>query len=207
MSILLSFLLPRRCVFCRTLHTDGICGSCQDKLPWREPPGQNSVVAPLYYRGAVRFALHRYKFRGFSGYAEVFGTLMAQALRDCNIEADAVTWVPCGVWRRWMRGYDQSRLLALAVAGRLELPAEKLLVKARSVKSQTKMEDDVSRRRNVQGAFKASGPVEGKLILLIDDIYTSGATMDECRSILLSAGAASVIQCVVAAKNEGRNVL
>jgi predicted amidophosphoribosyltransferase len=106
-----------------------------------------------------------------------------------------------------MRGYDQSRLLALAVAGRLELPAEKLLVKARSVKSQTKMEDDVSRRRNVQGAFKASGPVEGKLILLIDDIYTSGATMDECRSILLSAGAASVIQCVVAAKNEGRNVL
>jgi ComF family protein len=195
---LLSFLLPRRCVFCRKPHQEGICDLCQGKLPWRLPPDQNGVIAPLYYRDMARFALHRYKFRGFSGYAEVFGALMAQALR--GVEADAVAWIPCGFWRRWTRGYDQSRLLALSVAKRLSLPTEKLLKKTRPAKSQTKMKDDGARRRNVRGVFKSSAPARGKRVLLIDDIYTSGATMNEARGVLLSAGAAKIVLCVAAAR-------
>ncbi|MCL2002920.1 MAG: ComF family protein [Oscillospiraceae bacterium] len=198
----LAFLFPRRCVFCRVNHADGLCLDCQDKLPWREPVKADAapVIAPLFYRDAVRLALHRYKFRGYSGYAAVFGELAAQAVKASGAEADVVAWVPCGLFRRWRRGYDQSRLLALAVAGQLGLPAEKLLVKTRSVKSQTKMKDDAARRENVRGVFKAHGSARDKRVLLVDDIRTSGATMNEARATLLSAGAAKVYPCAVASK-------
>jgi ComF family protein len=195
---MLDYLLPRRCAFCRRPHPDGLCDSCREILPLRERPDAGGVIAPLYYRDMVRFALHRYKFRGISGYAGVFGALMAGAAH--GVEADVVTWVPCGFGRRWTRGYDQSRLLAAIVARRLGLPAERLLSKTRPVKSQTKMKDDAARRRNVQGVFKTAGPSQGKRILLIDDIYTSGATMDEAQRVLLSAGATGVIPCVLATR-------
>jgi ComF family protein len=197
---IIDLLLPRRCVFCRAIDKGGICALCQDKLPWRVPPDQNGITAPLYYKDIARYALHRYKFKGFSGYAQVFGILMAQALSDSGAEADVVTWIPCGFWRGWSRGYDQSRLLALNAAKRLGLPAEKLLVKARFVKSQTKMANDGARRRNVSGVFKARGQASGKRVLLIDDIYTSGATMREAAAVLTASGFAAVIPCAVAAR-------
>ena len=200
MPDLLAFLLPKRCVFCRKSCKDGLCADCQDKLPWRTPPDANGVVAPLYYRDTVRFALHRYKFRGFSGYAGTFGTLIAQAAADSRVEADVVTWVPCGFWRRWTRGYDQSRKLARVAAKKLGLPAEKLLTKKRNPKSQTKMVNDAARRENVRGVFQPVRGPRGKRVLLVDDIFTTGATAGECREALLNAGAADVVCCAVASR-------
>ncbi|MDR0325703.1 MAG: ComF family protein [Oscillospiraceae bacterium] len=196
----LEFLLPKLCAFCRRPDRDGLCADCQGKLPWRAPPDAGGVIAPLYYRDIVRFSLHRYKFRGVSGYADVFGMLMAQAVSDSRVEAEVATWVPCSFFRRWARGYDQSERLARAVAKYLGLSADKLLAKQRHAKSQTKMSGDEMRRENVRGAFKVLQNPAGKRILLIDDIYTSGATLDECRSVLLSAGAEEVICCAAASR-------
>ncbi|MDR0293899.1 MAG: ComF family protein [Oscillospiraceae bacterium] len=195
-----SILLPKRCVFCRKPHPDGLCGECREGLPWRDPPDKNGVVSPLLYREPVRSALHRYKFRGFSGYAEVFGLLMSQAVSGARVRADVVTWVPCSFLRKWTRGYDQSEKLARAVAKRLNLPAEKLLKKARHTKPQTKMPDGAARRENVRGAFRLLQNPPGRSILLIDDIHTTGATMEECRGILRSAGAGNVILCTAASR-------
>jgi len=197
---ILNCLLPKRCVFCRKSCGDGLCADCQDRLPWRSPPDANGVVAPLYYRDAVRPALLRYKFRGFSGYAGTLGALIAQAAADSRIKADVVTWAPCGFWRRWTRGYDQSGKLARVVSKRLGLPAEKLLIKKRGVKSQTKMAGDEARRENARGAFKAKYSPRGKRVLLVDDIYTTGATAAACRAALLNAGASEVVCCAVASR-------
>jgi ComF family protein len=200
MADLISLILPKRCVFCGAPHPGGFCGDCGGKLPWRKPPGLDGVIAPLFYKSSARFALHRFKFRGFSGYAPVFAALMAQAVRDCGAEADTVAWIPCGIWRRWTRGYDQSRLLAKAAAKALSLPHEKLLIKVKRVKSQTKMPGDAERHINVKGVFKALPAARGKRIFLIDDIYTSGATLNQASGVLKSAGAAEVIPCAVAAR-------
>jgi ComF family protein len=148
----------------------------------------------------VRLALHRYKFNGAAGYSVVFAELMAARVKDCGINASLVTWVPCSFFRRWSRGYDQSEKLARAVAGILGVPAKKLIIKKRHAKSQTKMADESARRENVRGVFSVCGDVSGLRVLLVDDIYTSGATMEECRGILLKAGAAEVCGCVLAAK-------
>jgi ComF family protein len=195
----LALILPKRCVFCRKPCPEGLCADCRTGLPWRKS-GASPVVTPLYYRDTVRLALHRYKFHGALGYAKVFAELMLRALEDGGVRADAVTWIPCSLFRRWSRGYDQSEKLARAIAGGLQLPVQKLLNKKRHSRSQTRMTDDRARRRNVRGAFAASPEAFGKRILLIDDIYTSGATMEECRGVLLKAGALEVVGCVLAAK-------
>jgi len=124
--------------------------------------------------------------------------LMAEAVGSREI--DIVTWVPCNFFRRWTRGYDQSERLARVVGKRLSLPVERLLRKKRRVKSQTKMADDKARRENVRDVFQVLRNPEGKHVLLIDDIYTSGATAGECRSLLLSAGAEEVMICTTAAR-------
>jgi predicted amidophosphoribosyltransferase len=90
-------------------------------------------------------------------------------------------------------------LLAINAAKTLSLPHEKLLLKVKRVKSQTKMPGDAERHENVKGVFKALPAARGKRILLIDDIYTSGATISQAADVLLSAGAAEVIPCAVAA--------
>jgi ComF family protein len=196
---ILGLLLPKRCVFCKEICPDGLCAGCQDSLPWRSPASEG-LIAPLCYRDTVRLALHRYKFHGASGYAKVFAGLMIQAAKDSGVQAETVTWIPCSFLRRWNRGYDQSGKLALAAAKGLGLSAQKLIVKKRHTRSQTKMADDLARRNNVRGAFSASPAVSGKRILLVDDIYTSGSTMEECRQVLLDAGAREVTGCVLAAK-------
>jgi ComF family protein len=199
---LLGVLLPKRCIFCQGHRPASggrellVCTSCLGSLPWRLP---GEIVAPLYYKGAVRSALHRYKFNGASGYAKAFGTLMAQAIVGSGVSADVITWIPCSFFRRWSRGYDQSEKLARAVSKCLHLPSQKLLVKKRHAKSQTKMADEAARRENVRGVFSASSEAFGKRVLLIDDIYTTGATMEECRQVLLDAGAEEVTGCVLAA--------
>ncbi|MDR1669666.1 MAG: ComF family protein [Oscillospiraceae bacterium] len=199
---MLNLLLPKRCAFCRRPHPDGLCETCRDELPWRIKPYDGIVAAPLLYRGAVRSALHRYKFRGVWGGAEIFGELMAAAVRSAGAEADIITWVPCSFARRWTRGYDQARKLAQSVGKRLCLPLERTLRKIRHTRSQTKMPDSEARRANVRGAFgvRADAVIAGRRILLIDDIHTTGATLDECKRLLLGAGAASVVCCAVAAR-------
>jgi ComF family protein len=203
---MVDWLFPRRCVFCRDPHPDKLCDACQSALPWRVPCDTGGIIAPLYYKDTVRLAMHRYKFRGFSGYAEVFGTLMAQAVIDACAKTDVAAWVPCSFFRRWSRGYDQSEKLARVVAKQLSLPAEKLLRKKRNTKPQTKMSGDGARAANVQGAFTASPAARGKRILLIDDIYTSGATLSECRAILLAAGAGDVVYSTTAVRMKNGNL-
>ncbi len=200
---MLSLIVPKRCAFCRRPHPDGLCADCRDELPWRRNPYDGVVVAPLLYRGTVRQALHRYKFRGVSGNAKVFGELMAAATRSAGVEADAVTWVPCSFARRWTRGYDQAKKLAQSLGRHLSLPAEAMLRKTRHTRSQTKMPDSEARRANVQGSFsvRAKTTLTGRRVLLVDDIRTTGATLDVCKTILLNAGAENVVCCVVASKS------
>ncbi|MDR1692174.1 MAG: ComF family protein [Oscillospiraceae bacterium] len=200
---MLDLLLPKRCAFCRKVTPGGLCDACQKTLPWRSEPYDGTVAAPLSYRGPVRLALHRYKFRGASGCAGIFGKLMAQAVADARLNPGIVTWVPCSFARRWTRGYDQARKLAKRVCAELGLPLERMLRKTRHTRSQTKMPDEAARRVNVKGAFAVlakKSSAAGKHILLVDDIRTTGATLDECKRLLLEAGAESVVCCVVAAK-------
>ena len=209
---LLDLLFPPKCPFCQSIletPADPVCPACQKSLPWlvgrageRKVDFTQGCCSPLAYRGAVREAIHRYKFSGVRAYARPFGLLMAQCVQDRpEMAANLVTWAPLSRKRRRERGYDQGELLARAMAKRLGLPAVPTLVKARHTQPQSGLDSAEARRANALGAYALlpGADVAGRHVLLADDVVTPGATLSECARTLLEAGAAEV-WCVTLAQ-------
>lgn len=160
-----------------------------------------ACVSPLNYEGDVRASLLRYKFGGATGYAKVYGRLVADTVRtELAGEYDLVTWVPLSRKRLRERGYDQAYLLARSTAKELGLPLTPTLHKQRNTQPQSGTGDAAKRRANIAGAYrmKTGADVTGKRILLMDDIVTTGATLSECARVLGKAGAEQVVCATVA---------
>ncbi|MGI6498553.1 MAG: ComF family protein [Oscillospiraceae bacterium] len=211
-SGLLDLLFPPRCVFCHKLLKDRerwICANCRRTLPYTTPdsavqPGEHfsKCASALYYQGVVKDSFHRFKFSGRTNYATPYGKLMADCVRRHLADSyDLITWVPLSSKRKKKRGYDQSMLLAMAVALDLSDVAVEILRKVEERPAQSSLEGADARFDNVKDAYIITAPelVLGKRILLIDDIITTGATLSECADQLRFAGAADVV-CVTLAR-------
>lgn len=215
LNIILDFLYPPRCVFCRTMLKSGeigFCNDCQQKLPWLTGKEAEQkfefvtlCVSPLRYQGEVRESIHRYKFEDRSGYAKVYGTLIAQCVSDhFTDQFDLISWVPLSPKRFKKRGYDQAMLLAKETAVNLNATAVATLRKIRDTDAQSGINDDSARRANVLGAYEVIDPelIIGKRILLIDDVATTGSTLSECARVLRTYGAKDVV-CASLARARG----
>lgn len=215
-NILLDLLFPPRCVFCRNIlkqGESGICTHCQSQLPWSVGQSAEQKIefislcaSPLWYQGDVRESIHRYKFSDRNGYAKTYGCLVAQCVTDhLTGRYDLITWVPLSSKSLRKRGYDQAMLLAMATALELGNVAVETLHKVRDTDPQSSLKDDAARRANVLGAYEATDPVliEGKRVLLIDDVVTTGSTLSECARVLRTYGAADVV-CATLARARGK---
>ena len=200
-----SFLWPERCVFCRRIQPDGgqICDMCAQKYPpadlryyvFYERRTHGMVCASVYgYTDGIKQAIYRFKFRDRPGYARIFGKKMAETARK-HLDyqgMDLVTCVPLSPKRQRVRGYNQSELLARVVAEELEKPFVHTLEKVGKNQEQHKLKG-ADRKKNVAGVYKSCASLEGKRVLLVDDIITTGNTVLECGKILRKAGASEVI--------------
>jgi ComF family protein len=152
-------------------------------------------VAP--YEGPVRDALYLFKFAGKQELAFPLGSLMAGLARELfpRRALAGVVPVPLHPDRERERRFNQAALLAAAVARELRLLLlNEALFRVRETPSQTTL-SGASRRVNLAGAFspgKAAAHLQGKGVVLVDDVYTTGATAAECSRSLLAAGASSV---------------
>lgn len=207
---LLRLLFPPRCVLCKSLLTRDETDLCHDcRLHAPEFSKSNfkfsflaGWTAVWYYKDAVRGSLLRYKFSRRRCYASVYGQMLAMKLQKEQLtDFDILTWVPIAPLRQLLRGYDQSELLANAVAAELGVTPVKTLRKVRNTPPQSGIRDVYRRRANVLGVYRAVNPevLRGKRILLLDDIITTGATASECARTLLTAGAREVFCAAVAA--------
>ncbi len=211
LSNILDLFFPPKCVFCAKVLEAGtpcICNSCQNGLPYIKgadirQKGRffDECVSPLRYEGKVRSSILRFKFKGAVSYADCYGKLLADCIRD-NLSGryDLITWVPLSSRRARSRGYDQAMLLALAAALELDDVAVETLIKTSHIPAQSTIEDGEARRANVSGVFEIKDVelISGKRVLLIDDIITTGATLSESARILLQNGAESVICATLA---------
>ncbi len=202
----LKLLFPEKCPFCGRLLGEeeiGLCEKCLRELPYTGGKCKTngaffgSCVSPLFYEGAARKAVLRFKFSGKASYAACFGELLADCVRQ-NLPGsfDVITWVPLSPRRHRKRGYSQARLLAEAAAAELGVGnCVELLKKRRNTPAQSGIKGAAARRANVSGAFEASrsDALIGKRILLIDDVVTSGATLSECSRVLMTHGAETVV--------------
>lgn len=208
LSSVLDFLFPPKCMFCRKVlpvGQRGCCSICEQKLIQDLPPrrGVNftTCYAPMIYEGTVRDALIRFKFRDRPGYATELGKILADCIREnLSGQYDIITWVPVSEKRLKQRGYDQAMLLTMAAALALDDVAVETLKKRKDTPAQSSLDGADQRRTNVIDAYEIVDPelVAGQRILLIDDIITTGATLEEASRTLKRAGAASVVAAAVA---------
>lgn len=113
-------------------------------------------------------------------------------------QADMIIPVPLFWLKQLNRGYNQSSVLCKVISVNTGLPHYAALRRMRYTKTQTKL-SDTARKANIKGAFSIAGScVENKKVILIDDVLTTGATVNECAQILKQAGAAEVYSCVAA---------
>lgn len=207
---LLDLIYPPRCAFCRRLlsgREKGVCRFCRPKLPYVPADGQvqhfrnvDKCLSPLYYHGNVKDSLHRYKFGGATAYADIYSEFIVKCIDENQISCDSITWVPLSRRRLRKRGYDQAELLAELIAKHLGQRPVRLLKKLRDTPPQSQTGSAEKRRANIAGAYACLHPeqVQGKRILLVDDIVTTGATLSEAAKVLKKAGAKEVICATLA---------
>jgi len=187
---------------------DPICACCGDPVDglvehaftcsWcqRTQPAFDRARSVLRFRGPMREAIHRYKYNRATHLSADLGLLLAGCVRAhfADQRFDAIACVPLHPVKARERSYNQARLLAVVLGRQLEVPvAYRALERLRFTRTQTRL-DAEERKRNVRGAFRAALPewIDGRRWLLIDDVMTTGATVDECARVMKAAGAVSV---------------
>jgi len=208
---LLDLLFPPKCAFCKSVLKDGdeeLCDKCKKDLPFIDDPhvihkgDYGRCAVTFYYEEMVKTGIHGLKFGGRQHCVAHFARYMAQTVAEhLSGEFDAVTFVPVSAKRLRERGYDQSALLAEEMAKIWGVEVLPTLKKIRHTKAQSSIAAPEERRANVLGAYAPleTAEIEGKRLLLVDDVLTTGSTMSACASVLRRAGAAGVVCATLAA--------
>jgi ComF family protein len=212
----LDLLYPPACVLCGR-GGDFLCARCRDALPraagrrcdvcWLpldeydscrscadHPLALTRLRTAFRYEGDVRRLVRAFKFDGYSCLGPDLARPLLDLLSSNRLQADVVVPVALTPGRRRWRGYNQALLLARELARPAGLPVNEALQRVRFPGPQVGSATAEERRRNVQGAFSVRRPAEvaGLRVLLVDDIATTGATLDACARALLTADAAEV---------------
>lgn len=213
---LLNIILPPVCACCQRVG-DLFCSDCRAKIVWVVEPicqrcgrpqlqsveqcvscfGQpfslKRVRAATVYTGPIPPIIHQMKYEGYHALARPLAGLMTQAWQRIPQHVDLVIPIPLHPDRRRERGYNQSELLVRLLQSELDWDCDfKLLRRIRHTRPQVGL-SPLDRRANVQGAFAVeANRVTGKRILLVDDVFTTGATLTAAADELLAAGASSV---------------
>jgi len=193
----LDLLLAPRCAGCGAPGS-WLCLACRDLC---EPVRQGRVTAAGTYGGALREAIHRFKYEGERALAKELGALVASCVaRDLatGVALDAVVPAVLHPDRARSRGYDQAWLLAAVVAEQTALPLRLPLRRIRAASPQVAL-DRAARAENLRGAYVAeAGALRGARVALVDDVATTGATLAAAAGALRAAGARAVRSYVIA---------
>ena len=208
---ILRLVYPPKCVFCGALlerAEQDACKPCLAELPWTDTHSAvqtgrafSQCVSPFFLTGKVHQALVDYKYHQRESYGVCFGRWMGDCACRCLSDAfDLVTWVPVSRKRLRKRGFDQARYLAGSLCVEWHVEPQETLRKILDNPPQSGLEDTDARRANVLGAYEIVDPelIEGKRVLLIDDVITTGATISECARLLRTFGAADVVCATLA---------
>jgi ComF family protein len=185
--------LPRlsgpRCPRCALDSPRGeLCGRCL-----AEPPHYDATVAALAYEFPADALVHALKFRGELALAQYLAGILGRCLADADV--DSVIAVPLSADRLRSRGYNQAVEIARSLLPKkMELD---LCVRSRDTPAQMDLPYE-ERRRNVRGAFQCTRALLGSSVAVVDDVMTTGATLDEIAAVLKQAGASRVVNWVVA---------
>ena len=215
-EMVINFLFPSHCIGCGKIGTF-LCESCYQKLPrisspicnkcgkpestatlcptcWGWQSQVDGIRSPFRFEGVIRQAIHELKYHNLKAIAERVAELIFNYLQTNPVPGEVLVPVPLHKNRLRQRGYNQSGLIVNELSKLTALPVvEGCLLRVKDSLPQAKTETVNDRRRNVANAFTCMDQrLSGKYVLLVDDVCTSGATLEGCAAALKSAGVLSV---------------
>ncbi len=214
LSSFYNLIYPPICLLCRKRSQEPVCGNCLERLTFIETfcwkcgkPTNWSVEECSFcrgrrlhffsrslfvYEGEVKELVHLFKYHFHRALAEFFSRLILEKYADFLKDVEIVTFVPMYSRKLWLRGYNQSHLLARGISQGLGCNFLDALIVQRRLEDQVKLGRE-ERKKNVKGAYRvkerAARVLKGKIILLVDDVFTTGSTVEECAHIFYRAGA------------------
>lgn len=215
----MSFIFPKKCISCRRFGSY-LCPDCFARLDFnialicavcgrqavsgithpvcRGRYDIDGVFASIVYRGVAKKLVYQFKFQPYLTdlrhvVADLFyeGLIQQELFYKIPQEKTILVPIPLHSKRLRSRGYNQAEILAVDLSKRLGLPVKNILTRMRQTTSQVG-KTQKERRENIKGVFQLKGTVEGKAVLLVDDVLTSGATMNEAAKTLKRAGVKEV---------------
>lgn len=209
MNNFLHYLFPRRCAVCGCVirHNEFLCSDCESRIEYidskcckrcglpkkrceckRYAYHFRALVSPFLNKDAAQDAIYGFKFRKNRDAADFFALNIAKQINERieGVSFECVTAVPMHRNKRIETGFDHAEILARAVARELKLPYKRLLVKTFNNKTQHTLKA-AERFSNVKNVYKTKGRMPSS-VLLVDDIKTTGATLDECSRRLMLSG-------------------
>ena len=226
-KVFVSAFFPKTCVCCGKIisESDELCDYCYEMIYRPDPLKRcikcglekkncecnkkvfcfHALIAPFYNTGVAKDAMYKYKFRKHESNADFFAKQMAICVKNeyKNIHFDGITYVPLSKRKSFLRGFDQCEVLARKMSKILNI---QFLPDALSCKYKSTSQHDMSikeREKHVKGMYSYRYSNFGRTILLVDDIKTTGATLNECAKQLLISGADRVY-CVTGLMSENK---
>lgn len=212
-------IYPSKCPFCGQITLGGICQFCENTIHKIKEPRCMKCGKPIennrqeycfdckkgrhvydwgrslwVHRSPVSDAVYQLKYQNKRIYGKTFAEEMAKEYGDFlkKQKVDLLIPIPLHRFRRWKRGYNQAEILAEELGKRTGIPvAKRLLIRSKRTTPQKEL-DNRLRRKNIDHAFQVKNQIMTKKVVLIDDIYTTGSTIDEAARTLKRAGVQEV---------------
>lgn len=203
-SKILNSLFPSHCYICKK-EGKSICDNCINKFPKNidtQAPYITSIFSFKYKE--IKNIIHAIKYYHRKDLIKPLAVVVAHELnKTISNQPVTNTWIlvpiPMPTIRKYMRGYNQSELIAKNISEILSIPINtKILIRIKNPRRQVKTKNRSERLKNQHNSFKVIDDVYNLNIILIDDVTTTGATINEARSVLIKSGAKNVIAMTIA---------
>ena len=208
----LNFIFPNVCGFCGKINKDFLCKDCEEKIDFMINQKMHFKLSKNYekylcvfpYEGEIREKILDYKFKDKSYIYKTFSKIILKSKKICSYleKYDIITDVPIHKKRKSQRGYNQSELIAKEIGKNIKnLEYKKTLKKVKNNVRQSSL-NHIKREDNVRNAYQIINKeiIFNKKIVLFDDIYTTGSTVNECSRVLKENGAKEILILTLAKK-------
>ncbi len=200
---ILNLIFPPKCGMCGKIEKGYICERCYREIePYLYQKVENNIFYLLHYKDMIRNKMIDYKFNDKSYLHNIFYEIFVKSKIGCEFikSYDIIIPVPMYWRKKAQRGYNQSELIARDLSKHFRIPINiKILIKQKNTPMQSSL-GKKERTKNVQNVYIINNmeKIKNKNILLVDDIYTTGATVRECKKMLQLAGAEKVGTVIIA---------
>lgn len=192
--------IEEKCIICRTDGFIGLCPYCKSSI--NRAAGENDSLSYGFYGGVIKTLILKFKYESDFTAGYLLANLLIEMIEEEKFDADVICYVPMTKKSEKKRGFNQCEVIARHIGHHINIPVSDCIKKIKNTKEQKTLTKE-ERVKNLRGAFKISSDkdIKNKNVILIDDVMTTGATINECKYVLKKSGVNKITVLTIAKSN------